>query len=146
MTPPMTPDERKTVVERLDSLEHTGRERDSRQRRSVEDGKFAIQEAINGMKASAETSEARDAEIVKKIDRLATRQHGSDLELARQGGDLTKVVRRTSTLEGWLPVLKLVIQAITAIAVAWMAGTAASRSNEHPHDPEPVHTAAPMHP
>ena len=146
MTPPMTPDERKTVVERLDSLEHTGRERDSRQRRSVEDGKFAIQEAINGMKASAETSEARDAEIVKKIDRLATRQHGSDLELARQGGDLTKVVRRTSTLEGWLPVLKLVIQAITAIAVAWMAGTAASRANEHPHVSEPVHPAAPMHP
>ena len=141
MSPPMSADERKAFDERFAKIEHEVKASRAESRKSAEDGKFELERNIAAIAVSTVAAEARDAHLAKDLHGLTNRVKGIEIEQAKQGAELTLIGRQTKRLEGWMPVIKLVAQAVTAICAAYAAASAASS-----HAPEPAHDAAPMHP
>ena len=154
MSPPMTHDEKAAIDARLEKLEHNVRDTRAESRQSAQDGKFSHEQALAAIITSTNMAEGRDHQMSLKLTKLATdihtlasHQHGTDLELAKQGADLRIVKTSTARLNGILahPTVRLVIQAVVLIGAAY-ATEMARKNDKLNNQAEPAHTAAPMHP
>ena len=145
--PHMTDRDRITALEtKTATLESGIKDARAAARKSAEDGKFELERNMAAIAIATASAEGRDQQLAKEIHVLRNQVHGVVLEQARQGAEIKRIDRNTSTLGTWFahPAFRLALQAFTAIAAAYAAAAAAS----HPTTPvpEPAHTAAPMHP
>lgn len=150
MPPPLPPQRPITLPDRLSALEAENKRiaaelKDARaaSRKSAEEGKLELQRNISAIALAMNANEGRSQQMAAEIHKVNNRLHGLEIENAKQGGDIAKIGRQTSKLEGWMPVLKLVIQAFTAIAAAYAAASAAAE--HHATHPEPTPAVAPAH-
>lgn len=141
------------VEDRLAKLEREVHDARAHSRRSVEEGKLANEQALAAIMVSTQMSETRDEDLKKHVGAVKSELHelrtfvrnsfkGTDLELARQSADIKEIGKSTSKLDGWFPYFKLVIQAITAIGVAYTAAHTAAKTDH----PEPPKLVTPSHP
>lgn len=141
-----------TIEERVGKLERELHDSKAHARRSVDEGRLANEQALAAIVVSTQMSETRDAALKEDLGVVKKELHelrtfvrssskGIDLELARQSADIKEIGKSTSKLDGWFPYFKLVIQAITAIGVAYTAAHTAA--NHQP--PEPTPAVAPAH-
>lgn len=126
MSPPMSADERKAIDDRIARLEHDILDSRAEGRKSVQEGKLEMARNIAAIATATTAAEARDEGMAKDIHALGRRLHGVELEQAKQGASLTNIAKQTKRLEGWMPVIKLVVNAIAAVCAAYAAASAAS--------------------
>lgn len=122
----MSADERKAIDDRIARLEHDILDSRAEGRKSVQEGKLEMARNIAAIATATTAAEARDEGMAKDIHALGRRLHGVELEQAKQGASITNIAKQTKRLEGWIPVIKLVVNAIAAVCAAYAAASAAS--------------------